>query len=165
MVRKLKRLKRQPSSSPRAPARSGSGPFGRPEFAIPDLPYDITIVSDDRLMQLFSEYVQWQNFAATEFALAEVAEERAEADVRRIEAEGFVLGGGAGTKVTEVRAAINTTKEMQAARDRVLDAYATRKLTGVMSANCERTASLLSRELSRRIGGADMMRRQARWQP
>ena len=63
---------------------------------IPDLPRDITIVSDDRLMQLFSEYVQWQNFAATEFALAEVEEERAEANVRRLEAEGFVLNVGSG---------------------------------------------------------------------
>jgi hypothetical protein len=116
-------------------------------------------------MQLFSEYVQWQNFAATEFALAEVAEERAEANVRRLEAEGMVLGSGPGTKVTEVRAAINTTKEMREARDAVLDAYAKRKLTGVMSTNCERTAALLSRELSRRIGGADVQRRQMRWQP
>jgi hypothetical protein len=116
-------------------------------------------------MQLFSEYVQWQNFAATEFALAEVQEERAAANVRRIEAEGMVLGSTPGSKVTEVRAAINTTKEMMTARDAVLDAYATRKLTGVMKENCERTAALLSRELSRRIGGADMQRRQARWQP
>lgn len=115
-------------------------------------------------MQLFSEYVQWQNFAATEFALAEVQEERAEAHVRRIEAEGFVLASP-GSKVTDTRAQINTTKEMTEARDRVLDAYATRKLTGVMHANCERTAALLSRELSRRIGGADAQRRQMRWQP
>src|SRR6185295_16587681 len=64
MARKLTRKKRQPSSSPRAPAHVASGPFARPEFAIPDLPLDITVVSDDRLMQLFSEYVQWQNYAA-----------------------------------------------------------------------------------------------------
>jgi hypothetical protein len=93
-----------------------------------------------------------------------VAEERAEADVRRIEAQGFVLADPK-SKVTDTRAMINTTKEMMAARDRVLDAYATRKLTEVMKENCERTASLLSRELSRRIGGADMQRRAMRWSP
>jgi hypothetical protein len=54
---------------------------------------------------------------------------------------------------------------MMAARDRVLDAYARRKMTGVMATNCERTAALLSRELSRRIGGSDLQRRQMRWQP
>lgn len=115
-------------------------------------------------MQLFSEYVQWQNFAATEFALAEVAEERAEAHVRRIEAEGFVLADPK-SKVTDTRALINTTQEMMDARNAVLDAYARRKMTGVMSQNCERTAALLSRELSRRIGGSDLQRRQMRWQP
>ena len=83
-------------------------------------------------MQLFSEYVQWQNFAATEFALSEVAEEQAEANVRRIEAEGFVLNVGGSSKVTETRAAINTTTQMQTARDRVLDAYAKRKMTQVI---------------------------------
>jgi hypothetical protein len=115
-------------------------------------------------MQLFSEYVQWQNFAATEFALAEVEEERAEAHVRRIEAEGLVLADPK-AKVTDTKAMINTTREMMAARDRVLDAYARRKMTGVMATNCERTAALLSRELSRRIGGSDLQRRQMRWQP
>lgn len=140
-------------------------PFARPDFDIPLLPQDITIVSDDRLMQLFSEYVQWQNYAATEFAVAEVEEERAEASVRRLTAEGFVLNVGGSSKVTETRAAIDSSPEMQQARDRVLDAYAKRKMTGVMSQNCERTAALLSRELSRRIGGADLQRRQMRWQP
>jgi hypothetical protein len=94
-----------------------------------------------------------------------VAEERAEASVRRIEAEGLVLGSAPGSKVTEVKAMINTTKGMMAARDDVLDAYAKRKLTEVMMQNCERTAALLSRELSRRIGGSDLTRRQMRWQP
>jgi hypothetical protein len=163
MARRLVRKPRQ-SSSTKSLAPSGSGPFGRPEFQIPDLPIDITVVSDDRLMQLFSEYVQWQNYAATEFALAEVAEAKAEANVRRIEAEGLILAPSS-AKVTDTKAAINTTVEMREARDRVLDAYASRKLNGVMKENCERTASLLSRELSRRIGGADVQRRQMRWQP
>ena len=140
-------------------------PFGRPDFQIPDVPRDITIISDDRLMQLFSEFVQWQNFAATEFAVAEVEEERAEANVRRLTAEGFVLNYGNKAKVTETRAAIDSSPQMMDAKDRVLDAYAKRKMTGVMKENCERTAALLSRELSRRIGGADAQRRQMRWTP
>ncbi len=122
------------------------------------------MISDDRLMELFNEYVQWQNYAATEFAYAEVEEERAEASVRFIEAQGLVLAP-ANAKVTDTRAQINTTKEMVEARGRVLDAYAKRKLTGVIYANCERTAAMISRELSRRIGATDPMRRQMRWAP
>jgi hypothetical protein len=122
------------------------------------------MINDERLMQLFSEYVQWQNFAATEAALAEVEEEKAEAAVRRIEAEGLILAPS-NAKVTDTKAAINTTVVMKEARDRVLDAYARRKLTVVMRDNCERTAALLSRELTRRVGGGDLNRRQMRWQP
>ena len=140
-------------------------PFDRPDFDIPLIPRDITIVSDERLMQLFSEYVQWQNYAATEFAQYEVAEEQAEANVRRIEAEGFVLNVGGSSKVTETRAAINNTTQMQTARDRVLDAYAKRKMTQVIYTNCERVAALLSRELTRRVGREPIERRAARWQP
>ena len=116
-------------------------------------------------MQLFSEYVQWQNFAATEFALAEVEEEQAEATVRRLTAQGFILNPDPNVKVTVARAAIDSSPEMVAVKDRVLDAYAKRKMTGVMYSNCERTAALLSRELSRRIGSSDVQRRQMRWQP
>ena len=140
-------------------------PFDRPDFDIPLIPRDITIVSDERLMQLFSEYVQWQNYAATELAGYEVAEEEAEAAVRRLSAEGFVLGGGTGTKVTEVRAAIDASPQMERARQAVLNVYAKRKMTQVIFTNCERTSALISRELSRRIGRDPIERRQARWQP
>lgn len=116
-------------------------------------------------MQLFSEYVQWQNYAATEFALAEVAEERADAALRAEEATQLVLINPKPGYVQATQAMIKATPTVRAAKDRALDAYSTRKLTGVMSTNCERTAALLSRELSRRIGGSDIQRRQARWQP
>src|SRR5437764_2415250 len=59
----------------------------QPDFEIPDLPRDITSVSDQALMRLFSEYVAWQNYAATQLVEHEVEETRAEADVRRISAE------------------------------------------------------------------------------
>jgi hypothetical protein len=116
-------------------------------------------------MQLFSEYVQWQNFAATEFAMAEVEEERAESALRTEEATQLVLTSPKPGYVQATQAMIKATPEVQRAKDRALDAYARRKMTGVMRDNCERTAALLSRELSRRIGGADVQRRQMRWQP
>jgi hypothetical protein len=123
------------------------------------------MVSDDRLMEIFNGFVQWENYAATEFATAEVEEERAEADIRRIQAEGFVLGVGGSDKVTVNRAHIDSSPEMIAARGRALDAYARRKMTGVIFENCERTAAMISRELSRRIGDAGVQRRSMRWGP
>jgi hypothetical protein len=116
-------------------------------------------------MQLFSEYVAWQNYAATELATAEVEEERAEAAVRRLTAEGLVLNMDPKAKVTEVRAAIDNSPEMQTAKDRVLDTYAKRKMTAVIYANCERVVNLLSRELTRRVGREPTDRRNDRWRP
>jgi hypothetical protein len=116
-------------------------------------------------MQLFSEYVQWQNFAATEFALAEVQEERAEASLKRIIAEQMILINPGKGQVMSTKAGLAISPVVERAEQERLNTYANRKLTGVMRDNCERTSALLSRELSRRIGGADVQRRSMRWQP
>ena len=114
-------------------------------------------------MQLFTEYVSWQNYAATQFAGAEVQEERAEANVKRLEAQGMVLGDPKAT-VALTKAIGYTSKEMEQAESDRLVAYAHRKMTQVVLQNCERCASLVSRELSRRIGGLNSIeRRNARW--
>jgi hypothetical protein len=136
----------------------------QPEFEIPDVPRDITVISDKKLMTLFSEYTAWQNFAATRLAEAEVEEERAEAAVRYEEAVAMSLAP-ATAKVTVTRAQTATSKTMQAARDRQLEAYATRKMTQVVFANCERVVALISRELTRRVGREGTDRRMNRWQP
>jgi hypothetical protein len=156
---------RRPSSSSAVAASNGDAPFGRPDFQIPDLPRDLTIISDDRLMQLFSEYVAWQNFAATEFSLAEVAEERATAEEKRVEAMALItLEPGKGT-ITLAKANLSVSRDVEAARQARLNAYAARKMTQVIRDNCERCAALVSRELSRRIGRDPIERRQMRWSP
>lgn len=144
--------------------RSGSVPFGRPDYEIPDLPRDITLVNDERLMQLFTEYVSWQNYAATEFAQAEVTEERAQAHVRFLEATTMAMAD-VKAKVTVVRAQMADDPRIERARQEQLVAYASRKMTQVIMENCERCAALVSRELSRRIGAGGVERRNLRWNP
>ena len=144
-------------------ATSGGGLFGRPDFDIPELPRDITIISDDRLMQIFSEYVAWQNYAATEFAQAEVVEAKAEARVRYVEAQTMVGQWKSNDKVTVAKAALATDVQVEDARQEFLVAYAHRKMTQVILNNCERSAALISRELSRRIGRDPVERRNMRW--
>lgn len=137
-----------------------------PGFDLPDLPRDITMLSDDRLMSLFSEYTAWQNYAATQQAEAEVAESKAEASVRFIEAQAMVKQwGGAKDKVTVAKAELSIDPEVERARQDVLDAYAKRKMTQVVYSNCERSVFVVSRELSRRIGNAGAERRSMRWSP
>lgn len=138
-------------------------PFGRPSYDIPDLPRDITIMGDGDLMKLFSEYVAWQNYAATEFAMAEVTEERADANVKRVQAMAMVTANPAKGAVTATRASNLLSPEVERALQAALDAYAARKMTQVILSNCERCAALISRELSRRIGASGVERRQMRW--
>ena len=115
-------------------------------------------------MQLFSEYVAWQNYAATKLTECEIEETKAEADVRRLEAQ-FLVTADPRAKVTAVRAAMGEQEVISKARDRVIDAYAARKMTGVIYTNCERVVNLLSRELTRRVGREPTERRSMRWAP
>jgi hypothetical protein len=109
--------------------------------------------------------VAWQNFAATEFSLAEVAEERATAEEKRVEAMALItLEPGKGT-ITLAKANLSVSRDVEAARQARLNAYAARKMTQVIRDNCERCAALVSRELSRRIGRDPIERRQMRWSP
>ena len=115
-------------------------------------------------MTLFSEFTSWQNFAATKFAEAEVEETRAEAAVRYQEAI-VMMQAPVGDRVTVTKALMTGVPEVVAARDRVIQAYANRKMTSVVYGNCERVVSLISRELSRRIGREPTERRSMRWSP
>ena len=122
------------------------------------------MVSDDRLMSMFSEMVSWSNFAATILAQAEIEETKAEAEVKYQEAVQFVKAP-INTKVTDVRAQMHMVPEVGEARVRAMEAYATRKMESVMYNNCERVVALISRELSRRIGVGPTERRNSRWNP
>jgi len=137
----------------------------QPEFEIPDLPRDLTELDDRRLMTLFSEYVSWQNFAATKFSESEIEENRAEAALRYVEASAMVAAPPAKGSVTAAKAQSAMTQPVQDARDRVLDAYALRKMTQVVYTNCERCVNLISRELTRRVGRDGPERRSNRWTP
>ena len=138
-------------------------PFGRPSYDIPDLPRDITIMGDGDLMKLFSEYVAWQNYAATEFAMSEVSEEKAEAKLKRVNAQALVMANPGAGQVNMAKAGIALSTEVEKAEQERLNAYAARKMTQVVLGNCERCAALISRELSRRIGASGVERRQMRW--
>ena len=145
--------------------RRGSGLFQQPEFDLPDLPTNLTDLNDPTLMELFSEFTAWQNYAAVNQAEAEVGEATAEANQRFVEAQAMVKGWGAKDKVTVAKAELANDPEVAEARDAVLGAYAKRKLAQVIYANCERCVFVISRELSRRIGAVGYERRSNRWNP
>jgi hypothetical protein len=126
------------------------------------------VLSDDRLMAVFTEYVAWQNYASTNLAEAEVIERRAEARLENFKQQGTVLNWDAepsDKRVTVAKAKALTSPEYEKLQQAYLIAYANRKMTESVYENCERSAALVSRELTRRIGREPMERRLHRWAP
>lgn len=133
----------------------------KPEYEVPELPWDITDVSDALLMEHFSKQLAWQNFFATQVAQAEIDEADAEAHLKTQEAVIMLTG----KKVTEARAERDVNENVIAARDAYLVARAKRKMLQVTMENRERCANLISRELTRRVGREGNQRRSDRWTP
>ena len=137
-----------------------------PRYDVPEIPDDVTIISDERLMQIFLRFVAWQNFAATEFAAAEVEEERCDRHVKFLEAQHMVLNWSAAKdKVTVARAQMALDPEIDKAKNKQMEAYAQRKMRQVVYDNCAASAAALSRELTRRLGRDGVERRVGRWAP
>ena len=142
--------------------------FDKPDYDLPSLPRHIGTISDDTLMEAFVEYTEWLNYVGVEFAEAEVEEEKTEAALELFKAKGMALAWdmdeGKDKKVTVARARMLASPEYQRLQTEYLTAYARRKMTAAIHAGCERSAALISRELSRRIGAAGGERRANRWQ-
>lgn len=147
---------------------SDSGLWLKPEYDIPDIPYDITTLSDDKLMEMFAVYTAWLNFAASKLAEAEIDELKAESNLRYTQATVLVGGWDSNAKesrVTVAKAGRDLDPQVVKAEGDLLVVKATRKMTGVLYANCERSAQLMSRELSRRGNREPMARRSDRMRP
>jgi hypothetical protein len=133
----------------------------KPDYEVPELPWDITEVSDADLMEHFSKQLAWQNFFATQVAQAEIEEAEFEAVLKTQEAVVMLNG----KKVTEARAERDVDENVLEARSNYMVARAKRKMLQVTMENRERCANLISRELTRRVGREGNSRRSDRWTP
>ena len=158
-VKKIRRVNPQSESS-EAPLLNEAELFDpKPDYDVPELPWDITEVSDSLLMEHFSKQLAWQNFFATQVAQAEIIEAEAEAHLKTQEAVVMLTG----KKVTEARAERDVDENVMAARSEYLVSRAKRKMLQVTMENRERCANLISRELTRRVGREGNQRRNDRW--
>jgi hypothetical protein len=120
------------------------------------------MLSDEALMEQFTKQVAWQNFFATQVAQAELEEAEAEADLKLEEAKSMLRTPG---KVTDARVKRDADPEVFVARKVYRTARAKRKLLEVTMDNRERCATLISRELTRRLGRENLGRRADKWRP
>lgn len=128
---------------------------------MPELPADVTSLSDDALMTLFSQMVAWREYAEGRLAVAAIDERLAEEelDSRRNQA----IVSGTGKTATAQKAAAADDPRVSEARSHAAHCYAIRKLTESVFNAAEGRVRFLSRDLTRRTGIADQTRRSARW--
>lgn len=129
------------------------------DMDIPDFPDDVTVVGDQDLMVLASQYMENYNMIRTQVSCSQVAELEAENDYDLAEAIALLsLSTGKSTEKSGLlKAAVLAREDIQAKLKVKNYAYAYRKLLETTQDNLERYYNLTSRELTRRTSG-DRMR-------
>ena len=117
-------------------------------------------------MNLYSELMSWASYAKSELVSAEIVEERSAYDLRISEATSLIGQWSAdakGDRVTIAKARRDVEPSVIAKQNALLEAKAHRKLLESVFERCERSAQVLSRELSRRISISPKDRSLARY--
>ena len=134
---------------------------GRPEGDIPALPVDITDLSDEDLMILYSDFIAWSDYAASQLAVAS-AEEREHMRLHDLQkARSIAAPTDGSVTAARARAEDDASSSGYAASER----YAYRKVLEAVAGNMDRDAALLSRELSRRLGEKPSVMKRRGWGP
>ena len=139
----------------------------RPKGAIPQIPQHLDDLSESDLMACYVEFMAWLSYSKAEMVTAEILEERCATETHLIEARTLILqwGGEKGDTVTLAKARRDVDNEVVEAQDKHLTSRAYRKLVETVFEQCERSAQILSRELSRRISMNPQERRLVRFAP
>lgn len=129
---------------------------------IPDIPFDLTELDDDKLMELFLSFTEWTSYAQWMLASTVVQERGAEIELSRIKARVLAETPSAKT-VTAQKNAASLHEDVISAEDQLYRVYCGRVLMEPILARAERNAAAMSRELSRRQGRASVDRRASKW--
>lgn len=135
----------------------------RPEGGIPTLPVDITELSDEDLMVLYSDFIAWSDYAASQLAVA-ASEEREHMRLHDLQKARSIVApapGEVSVTAARARAEDDASSSGYAASER----YAYRKVLEAVAGNMDRDAALLSRELSRRLGDKPSVVKRRGWGP
>jgi hypothetical protein len=124
-----------------------------PSHHPPEVSLDLGELTPDEMMNLFAEFSAWAGYAAVKVAEAEAAEDDAEGDLKVAEAR-FIINEteGGEEKVTVARSRRDSDPEIVKLRKELRRRRAVRKLLSTYFGNFERSAAVLSRELTRRTG-------------
>lgn len=132
------------------------------------MPDNLDELPDNKLMSLYGMFMAWVSYAKAELVQAEISEDRSSHFLKVTEAKSIVGQWSEKTKgdtVTLAKAKRDLDPEVIAAQEKHLEIRAYRKLVESVFDRCEKSAQVLSRELSRRIGLSPKENRQARYLP
>lgn len=136
----------------------------RPVGGVPALPQDPTLLDDSGLMSLFTELTAWLAYANARFAVAEVEEQLADDSLDRVKAISTLRHMAEDEKtMTKAKARMHDDPEYLAAKAAVDEVYHRRKILGTLQDSIDRKVTLLSRELTRRVGREPREARAGRW--
>lgn len=169
IVRKTRNLAvEQMSRSQKAKAdleKAGLYLPNKPKYEQPDLESagDLTELDDSGLMLLFTTLTAWADYLGGQLALAEIDERASEAVLKKAEAVSMLRSSPTSGKVTMAKAEKYEDPVVEEAQESFMKNHAYRKLLNVLYNNVDRDASLVSRELTRRVGMEPNRRREGRW--
>lgn len=135
-----------------------------PDEEMPQLPDDLTEITDGELMHLLACYTTWAEYAAGVVATHTIDEETHEADLDREKALAALRHQDRKTVAAQKAAAL-ADPDVQAIDENYRAARARRLFAEVVMTGAERKAAVVSRELTRRVGRHDREARTTRWNP
>lgn len=129
----------------------GFEPVPKPEGKPPRVPMTVGDLTPDQLMEMFAAYTAWFEYASLQVGAAEALEDDIEDDLNLAKARYMIVETEAGTdKVTVARARRDTDPKVIELQKQWRKARAVRKSLQTYLTNYEKTAAMLSRELTRR---------------
>lgn len=126
------------------------------ELDRPMLPPDITLLEDEDLMALYTQFSSYSDFVTTQLACAIVDEKELEQRLESAESAALIQRHSDATgknTVTLLKALVDSDPNIVELKSQHLEKYAYRKLLETMANNCERGSQVCSRELTRRTSG------------
>lgn len=132
----------------------------------PTLPSDITELSPEDLMMLFTQLTAWADYAHAQLGLAVIEEREAESRVGLAEAKAWATVPK--SSVSAAKMVVAADADVLEANEELDNAHAYRRMVSEVAGRYERDIALVSRELTRRTsdgGSFNRPGRKAKWLP
>lgn len=131
----------------------------------PALPHNLEDMDDTALMEEFSLFTAWADYASAQVGLAVIKEREAELELEwQISLHYSDASPKKAVTLTKAEALQNT--DVYEARKEYEEAYAYRRVVSDLADRYERDANVLSRELTRRTSeGSVKAARREKWKP